>query len=186
MDIATDGEPENILSLFKDNAVLKQELQYAMQHFISNTLICERIVSMMIKLIKADSNAGKWLITEETKERIKGIAEFHSNVVVIESKCNQLVLLMEYNNPKERRVKIQTPADVERSRHAQMRERENPGKIGQRAQRERTHIHPRVLRQSAIRPNSQFSQCNDQKMRDRMNRIEHSYHQPCQHNSSEA
>lgn len=63
MDIATDGKPENILSLFTDNFVLKQELRYAMQHFIGNTLICERMVSMMIKLIKADSDAAQWFIS---------------------------------------------------------------------------------------------------------------------------
>lgn len=104
MDSATDGKPENILPLFKDNDMLKAELRYAIQHFINNTIICQRMVSMMIKLIKAYNNAAQWSIAEETQERIKAISMDHSNVVVVESECSLLFFLVKYNSDKERKV----------------------------------------------------------------------------------
>lgn len=111
-------------------------------------------------------------------ESIKVIAMYHSNVVVIESKCSQLILLMKYNSGRERKVRNQTPADFERSRHAQMREKENPRKARQRAKRERTHKHPPVMRQSIARRSCQFIQCNEEKTSDGVMQIEPSNQSP--------
>lgn len=146
LDIATAGKARNVILLFRGNRTLKDEIRYALKHFANISSICERLISIMIKLIKADNNVGKWLMKTEIQERITAIAEYHSNIVTLESACNQLKMLLKFSSPKSNKSKnnMTSPGPVRRSRR-EGKENRSPTKS-------------RSLRKSSSRKRSQQSE----------------------------
>lgn len=101
LDTATDGKPENIVPLSKDNDVLIHEIQYALRCLASTSVISEKMINIMTKLFKADKSSAKWMINDETQKQIHVLPEHHGNVATNQSACNQLEMLLKYSSQKD-------------------------------------------------------------------------------------
>lgn len=117
LDTATDGKSEGVILLFEENDVLKHEIRYDLRNFRKGSGICVEKISIMTKLVRADTYAAKWMGGDDVQDDITMIAEHHRNVVTIDSACNQLMILLNYTGGKDSRVKTEVQGHVRPSRN---------------------------------------------------------------------
>lgn len=147
---ATDGKSENVVTLFKNNDVLIDEIQYALRYLASTPMICEKVINIMTKLFKADNESAKWMINDEIQTQVTILSAHHRNVVTIQSACTQLEMIMKYSRHTSSGGNCEASRQLSCSRNPNSEETRNPRKVRHRAERERTRAPPK-MRQRPIR-----------------------------------
>lgn len=151
LDVATDGKPKNIIALFRHNSVLKREIFFALKHLSHDENICNSLLSLLFKLIKADMISSRWFMCGSTIELIEALPKTHNGVICIECRASQLVMM--YNQHMAlKKSPVLTAGDVERSRRVRFLEKETPRKIRMRAARDRTRVPPNRIRWHSCGP----------------------------------
>lgn len=137
LDVASDGKPKNIITLFRHNYVLKKEIFFALKHLSQDQNICNSLLSLLFKLIKTDMPSSRWFMYGSTIKLIEALPKMHRGVIYIECKANQLVMMYNQHVTLKKSPTL-TACDVERSRRVRFLEKENPRKARIRAARDRT------------------------------------------------
>lgn len=139
LDIACDGRSHNVVHLFKANKALNDELRYAFQHFIHDANICQKILNIAMKLLRADPRTGLWLADNVMLEHVSSIKQVHEDNITVTLAAIQLeIQLTDYLGRSDHKGDPDTDADIERRRWRKEKRKENSGKTRRRARRGRT------------------------------------------------